>query len=131
LRPFLVPPEKENRWGNLVRNYLAWEPFLDRPNILTVRFEDLVASPEETMRDVYRHIGLDYSSRFLEPFERLHPKRFLWKTAVDWQSGMRKEFDRAKINEWSHALSDEQLELIYSDQDVVRFMNRFGYERET
>jgi hypothetical protein len=67
----------------LAGNYLAWEPHLDRDNVLCIRYEDLLMDPRETMASVYRHLGLEPSERFLEPFARAEPRRFLWRTALD------------------------------------------------
>ena len=119
--------EKQNRWDNLSRNFLAWEPWLDQENILAVRYEDLIRNPEITMDEVYAHLGLDPSRRFLEPFERKFPKRFLWQTAIDWESGIRKDFDQSRIDRWQSELSQAHIEQILANTDVCRFMKRFGY----
>jgi len=123
-----TPEEKSERWSSLVENFRAWEPYLDDPNLLVIRYEDLVRMPEPTMSQVYAHLGLAPSSRFLEPFARHHPYRFLWTTAVDWETGIRKDFDLRRIDSWATLLADHSARLIESDRDVLRFMARFGYE---
>jgi hypothetical protein len=123
-----TPDEKAERWGFLVANYVAWRPFLDAPNVLIVRYEDLVTNPRSAMRSVYTHLGLPYSSRFLEQFPRRLPERFLWRTTIDWQTGIRKDFDPSRISSWRSNLGEEQLGRVYSDATVVEFMRRFGYE---
>jgi hypothetical protein len=119
--------EKQERWADLTGNFLAWEPHLDRDNVLCVRYEDLLMNPRETMATVYRHIGLEPSVRFLEPFVRAEPRRFLWRTAVDWESGIRREFDTSRIETWRSELSEDDLRVIHSEANVSRFMKRFGY----
>lgn len=119
--------EKRERWDDLMRNFVAWEPYLGRDNVLCVRYEDLVTNPVATMAGVYRHIGLDPSVRFLEPFERAKPSRFLWQTAIDWESGIRREFDVTRIDAWQSVLSQDDLRHIGSNAHVNRFMDRFGY----
>lgn len=123
-----TPREKAGRWQDLIGNYQAWKPFLGASNILIVRFEDFVTNPEATMKSVYAHVGLSYSARFLEPFARPFPRRFLWTTAVDWETGIKKAFDPSRILEWKKSLTDDQIRQVQSEPLVVEFMERFGYE---
>lgn len=123
-----APPEdKQMRWDYLIQNYLAWKPHLDNPNLLRVRYEDLVSNGEIVMASVYSHLGLPYSRRFLEPFPRPFPERFLWNTAIDWTTGIRKDFDPGRINSWRASLSPEQVRHVTSDPRIRDFMDRFGY----
>jgi hypothetical protein len=121
------PRLKQTRWECLTGNYLAWKPFLDQRNVLIVRFEDLVARPEATMKAVYAHLGLPYSGRFLEPFARPFPKRFLWNSAIDWETGIKKDFDVRRIDEWREYLTADHLKFVSSTLYVGEFMERFGY----
>ncbi len=121
--------DKAIRWETLIANYRVWKPHLDAPNVLVVRFEDLVASPQVTMTAVYSHLGLPDSTRFLEPFARQFPRRFLWPTAIDLEPGIKKDFDSHRIWDWSQHLSGDQLQQVYSKPLVTEFMERFGYER--
>jgi Sulfotransferase family len=122
-----TPELKAERWDSLVQNYLAWKPFLNENNLLIVRYEDLLTKPIETMYRVYEHLGVPRSLRFLEPFPRHHPVRFLWETAVAWESGVNREFDASRIGSWKSTLTQDQLGLIYSNSVIVEFMDRFGY----
>lgn len=124
-----TPRHKENRWESLSGNYATWKPHLESNNVLVIRYEDLVTNPEPTMKSVYSHLGLLYSTRFLEPFTRLHPRRFLWTTAIDWTTGVKKDFDPARIGNWKSHLTETQLQQIYSSPHIGEFMDRFGYER--
>jgi|GEM_PF-1808956 len=119
--------EKKHRWESLVQNYLAWKPHLTSPNMLILRYEDLIVDPPMTMEAVYNHLGLRRSRRFLMPFQRAYPERFLWATAVDWETGIRKEFDPNRITSWKTKLTADQLNCIHSDEIVLEFMERFDY----
>lgn len=120
--------EKDERWESLARNYIAWKPHLDRPNVLVVRYEDLILDPPATMGRVYSHLGLRRSQRFLMPFPRAHPGRFLWTTAVDWETGIRRDFEPGRISSWKSGLTAEHLGRIRSGGVVLEFMERFGYD---
>jgi hypothetical protein len=119
--------EKRQRWDDFISNFLTWEPYLDRDNVLCVRYEDLLTNPPATMTEVYRHVGLGPSARFLEPFERIAPSRFLWQTAIDWESGIRREFDVTRIDAWRSEVRQVDLQHIERDVRINQFMGRFGY----
>jgi hypothetical protein len=119
--------DKMARWGSLVRNYLTWKPFLDASNVLVVRYEDLVRSPQATMTAVYDHLGLLYSPRFLRAFARPFPQRFLWHTAIDHETGFARDFDTSRMDHWRAHMSAEDLARLHADERVREFMDRFGY----
>jgi hypothetical protein len=119
--------QREERWKNLALNFLAWEPYLAQSNILVVRYEDLVRSPDQVMHQVYEHIGQVYSARFLEPFERKYPKRFLWQTSIDWKTGIRRDFDARRAERWKATLSAADARRLCKSDVIQRFMQRFGY----
>jgi hypothetical protein len=120
--------DKAERWEAFLQNYLAWKPYLDASKLLVTRYEDLVTAPAKTMQDVYAYLDLPSSMRFLEPFPRPFPLRFLWETTVSLESGHGREFDPARIMAWKSSLDDERLGLVYSNSTVLDFMSRFGYE---
>ncbi len=119
--------QKRERWNFFLENIRCWEPHLDRPNLLVSRYEDLVTQPMESMARIYRHIGLAPSTRFMELFERLFPKRFLWTTAIDWEKGIAKAFDPMRAIVTDTDLTAEQRAMIYDEPAVCQFMQRFGY----
>jgi hypothetical protein len=81
------------------------------------------------MEAVYSHLHLPYSGRFMEPFRRLFPQRFLWQTAVDWTSGIARDFDASRISAWKSGLTEQQLRAAHSSATIIEFIERFGYER--
>jgi len=119
--------EKEERWGFLKHNIRCWMPHWDRENMLAVRYEDLVRAPAETMDRVYAHLGLAPSRRFLEPFARRDPERFLWETAIDWTTGVGKEPNAARAEVHADELTSGQLARVFDDREIKAFMERFGY----
>jgi hypothetical protein len=120
-------PLKEERWELFRCNLRAWRPHWKRSNLLVSRYEDLVREPVDAMRRIHAHLGLPPSSRFLEPFERRFPSRFLWETAVDWESGIRRDFDPSRAIVSDDDLTDAQRKRIWGDEVVRSFMTEFGY----
>ncbi|WP_422923761.1 sulfotransferase family protein [Singulisphaera sp. PoT] len=122
-----TPEDKQERWENLALNYLAWKPYLSESNMLIVRYEDLIVDPIETMQGVYKHLGLRPSRRFMMPFQRSYPERFLWITAIDWETGVMRDFDATKMTSWRNKLSQEHLDQVHTSEVVREFMDRFHY----
>jgi hypothetical protein len=120
--------EKEERWAFFKSNIRCWESHWDRPNMLAVRYEDLVRAPLETMGRVYAHLGLTPSQRFLEPFARRDPERFLWETAIDWTTGVGKDLNARRAEVHADELTADQLARIFDDPEIAGFMQRFGYD---
>jgi hypothetical protein len=122
--------EKEERWQDFKNNFLAWEKYLDWQNILIIKFEDFILQPKVIMEEVYNHIGLEYDESFLDDFSRKYPQRFLWETVINWNTGMSEQFNplKAKRTNWEENLKQEELNNIYSTPEIIRFMNKFGYE---
>lgn len=117
--------EKRDRWNALVCNWDCWEPHLDTDCIHPVRYEDIVSNPSETLSAAYQHIGVGPSLRFMEPFERWFPSRFLWKTAIDWETGIQTDFDVSRIDRWRKLLTADQLDFVKKDPTARRIMDRF------
>lgn len=119
--------QKLARWRAFKRNITSWRPYWDAPNLLVSRYEDLVRTPEAAMRELYAHCGLEYSDRFMQGFERLFPRRFLWKTAIDWETGVRQAFDPARAEVSDADLGEAERALLADDARVAEFCERFGY----
>jgi hypothetical protein len=80
------------------------------------------------MRSVEVLLGLPYTTRFLGKLKQPFPARFLWQTTIDWETGIRKDFDPSCIVNLRALLNDEQLARVYADATIVESMNRFVYE---
>jgi Sulfotransferase family len=126
--PDVAEATRRERWETLSQNYSTWKPRLGAPNILCVKYEDLVESPEATMRAVYKHVGLPYTSRFMDQFCRPYPERFHWNTNLDRNTGARRDFDPKRTSYWRNDLRPDQVARATSNPLIVDFMDRFGYE---
>jgi len=120
--------EMRTRWENLKSNFHVWESRLARRNVHIVKYEDLVCRPVDAMNSVYKHLDVTFCDRFLQPFVRPFPSRFLWKTNVDWETGIQNDFDQGRIDVWKRVLTKEHLDVISSDRVIRRIMDLFGYE---
>ena len=118
--------EKDRRWLSYFQNYRYWKPFLDRENLLVVKFESLVSEPDEWLGNVSNHIGVTHSARFREAFSRAFPERFLWKGVTeDADEGVR--FSAGKSDRWKTELTEEEIGRIENNAEIKEIMQRFGY----
>ncbi|MGA2435918.1 MAG: sulfotransferase [Bryobacteraceae bacterium] len=107
------------KWGLLNRAALAVS---GRGNYLRVRYEDLAARPEEQLRRICGHIGLEYEESLLNanPAER------------DSQPHNTRSYERitpARLAVWRTALKPWQVAAV--EAVAGRLMEEFGYERQT
>lgn len=104
-----------NSYYYLCRNCVTLDGYL------VVRYEDLVSSPEATMRRVARHIDIDYSERLLVPTLRGRP----W----GGNSTSEKQFQGISdvaANAWREEIRPFEIHLVNSFARPV--LERFGYD---
>ncbi|KKL06669.1 hypothetical protein LCGC14_2593720, partial [marine sediment metagenome] len=87
---------------------------------LIIRFEDLLAKPEQTMKQVYEFLKVEYDDSFLNRSGKRYDRRFKWNpNAVD-------PFDRTKIDAWRGF--PEKLPRKFFSSLVKKVMKRFDYK---
>ena len=98
-------------------------PYLERPNFLTVRYEDLVCETEETVRQMYDFLGCDFSTRHLryEPQDDPYPDRWSWVP----EAGGR--IDPSHAFKWKDQLDPAVIARVTAM--ASSFMNHHGYDR--
>jgi Sulfotransferase family len=93
-----------------------------RDNYLRIQYENLVARPEEQLRRICSHIGLDYSETMLEPkIAEINPRR---PDPLSFE-----EITSARVSLWQRELEPWQVSAI--ETVAGRHMEEFGYERQT
>jgi hypothetical protein len=123
-----VPTGIVNPWSSCVKTWvestqagLRWR---HSPQYHEVRYEDLVAKPEQTIRDLLEGLGLRYDARVLRYYERSvnegidspHPG-----TAMPVYS--------SAVSRWTVDLTKEGLDAF--DQDACALLVSLGYASET
>jgi hypothetical protein len=93
-----------------------------RHNYLRIHYEKLVTRPEEPLRQICSHVGLDYSESMLEPdVAEIDPRR------PDPRSF--EEITSARTSLWQRELEPWQVSAI--EAVAGRRMEEFGYQRQT
>lgn len=119
--------QKDQRWAAFLANTSFWKNLTAEGDVLVVRFEDLVASPEEQMNRIYEFLGAEESTAFQESFPRFFPERFLWKNVTEKaDSGV--SFVNNKVSLWKEELSVETISRLQKDDRVVELLQRFEYD---
>ena len=109
--------------GEMLENDERIRPHLERPNFLTVRYEDLVCETEETVRRMYEFLGCDFSTRYLRYDRRgdPYPDRWSW---VPEASG---RIDPWHAIKWQEQVSPANIERVTAM--AASFMDHHGYDR--
>lgn len=113
-------------WSNHVKSWTAHPS----PQLLVMRYEDMLESPEIAFRNVARFLGLD------PPADRLaraiENSSFKTLKAVEEERGFAERsphaksfFRKGQSGQWRDELTDAQIRRIISDHRVQ--MQRFGY----
>lgn len=118
---------KDRRRGDELLNLMLENderirPYLERPNFLTVRYEDLVCRTEETVRRMYEFLGCDFSTRYLryDPQVDPHPDRWSWVPEAGGQ------IDPSHAFKWKEQVSPAEIEWVTAT--ASSFMDHHGYD---
>jgi hypothetical protein len=98
-------------------------PYLDRPNFLTLCYEDLVNEPEVTCRQLFGFLGCDFAREvlFYDPAVDPYPNRW------DWVPEAGEQFNPWHARKWLEQMHPDEIERV-SDQ-ASWFIEKYGYER--
>lgn len=121
--------DKARRWRAFFANVSFWEEHLQKENVLTVRYEDLVQEPEKELNSVFSHLGVKDSHAYRETFPRFFPERFLWSPVTD-MADQGVSFASRKCDVWRQELSEETVSSLLENQDLIDVLQRFGYDQE-
>jgi hypothetical protein len=115
------------RGDELLRRMLDMDrrivPYLDRPNFLTIRYEDLVHEPEVTCRRLFAFVGCDFGHEYLlyNPAADPYPRRW------DWVPEAGEQFNPWHARKWREQMRPEEIERI--GDEAGWFSAKYGYEK--
>ena len=109
--------------GEMLENDERIRPYVEHPNFLTIRYEDLVCQPEGTVQRMYEFLGCDFSTRYLpyDPQRDPYPDRWSWVPEAGGPIHPSHAF------KWKDQLSSSEIERVTGI--AVSFIDRHGYER--
>jgi hypothetical protein len=96
-------------------------PYLQRSNFITIRYEDLVNNPKETLKQLYQFLGVDCSTQYLvdNQHEDPYPQRWSWipetsESLNPWHS-----------NKWQEQMNPHDIERVTNLADW--FIEKYQY----
>jgi hypothetical protein len=96
-------------WKSRVSLYLSLESSLKKDQILRVRYEDLIQTPENTLKDICSFLDLGYQPQMIRG------SGFKVPQYQDKQHSLiGKEPDKKRINAWENSLTPRQIEIFES-----------------
>jgi sulfotransferase family protein len=112
-------------WARGIRRGLEAE--LRHPeNVLSLRYEDLVAEPEARVQEVCDHLGLGYNSDMLE-IERSDPAKIVEDQAA-WFAQLSTGITTAGVGKWKTQMPDGDRRIV--EAVAGRELRELGYEVE-
>lgn len=109
--------------SRMLENDERIRPYLERANFFTLRYEDLVCRPEDTMDRMYGFLGCDRSAPYqpYDPRDDRYPDRWSW---VPEASG---PIDRSHAFKWKEQLDSSEIDRVTAM--ASSFMAHHGYDR--
>lgn len=111
-------------WLRSIGAVNAWRPRLAADQLLDVRFEDLVASPRETLARIAEFTGLDGSEAALEEMLGYHGRKEV--RSDRYHANLSREPDPTRIAAWRDGLAPG--EIAFVESVTAAGMRQFGYE---
>jgi hypothetical protein len=96
-------------WKSRVSHYLSAESSLKNDQMLRVRYEDLIRSPETTLRDICSFLDIEYQPQMIRGSGFKVPRYQDKQHAL-----IGKEPDKKRINAWEKTLTPRQIEIFES-----------------
>jgi hypothetical protein len=90
-------------------------------NVLSIRYEDLVADSAETIRQVCDFVGEDFDPRMLE-----YQKHTTVRQHLAWQGGAQ-AIHASSVRKWERPEHAARIEEFMNDREAVELSRRLGY----
>ncbi len=104
-------------------------PYLDKPNFITLRYEDLVHKPETTCQRIFAFLGcgrtsmVGFSQEHLQDYAANDPYPSRW----EWVPEASQPFDPWHAVKWQEQMTRREIELVTGRAGW--FIERYDYER--
>ncbi len=97
-------------------------PYLERPNFLTIRYEDLVIDPINTCQQLYQFLGVDFSVDYLDYSSETDPYPERW----NWIPQSKDNFNINHTIKWKEQMDEHEIEKI--NKQANWFIKKYKYE---
>lgn len=97
-------------------------PYLNQPNFMTIRYEDLVINPADTCKKLYEFLGVDFSEMYLTYDPNTDPYPDRW----NWIPESKNTFNVYHTVKWKQQMEKHDIERI--NKLAHWFVEKYGYE---
>lgn len=120
-----VHPEIPNQYWVPVERYIqdvsAGLLYREHPQVLTLRYEDIVVSPQDQIRQICEFVGEEPVSEILHWAEHATVKK-----NRAWFGGLEDMHTRS-LMKWSALEHDQRVAEVMADQRIIALMEKCGY----
>jgi len=132
--PIAIANSHKNRWFNdrdpeyfllnvtsVIKTYFfAYQKYFDDKNMITVKYEDIIERPVESLSRLCDHLGLSYDSSMLDDIDSF----MFTEEGIEHHKDLTKDIQKKNLNKYRIQLSENQIDdLSYLLRDVIDFFN--------
>jgi hypothetical protein len=111
-------------WQRAIETVDGWRPRLAADQLLEVRFEDLVAAPEEALAGIVTFAGLAADENAVARMLRYHERKEV--RSERYHANVARPPDPTRVSGWTDVL--ETAEIAFVEDATRPLMRRYGYE---
>ncbi|GAB4366772.1 MAG: hypothetical protein Kow00121_04440 [Elainellaceae cyanobacterium] len=98
-------------------------PYLQKPNFITIRYEDLVYEPVKTCQKLYQFLGCEWSEEYLTYNPQTDPYPQRW----DWIPEASEQFNPRHVTKWKEQMEPDQIAKVNQLADWFIKKYQYGY----
>lgn len=114
-----------NEWNNNLVKVDDFFSNFSEVNCKTVRYEDLIASPEVVLHDVFLWLGLDYETSVLNFFHQNISMKLEPEKTMEWKAKTREPIDANNSGNFKSILTKDEIERF--NITAKKSLIRYGY----
>lgn len=114
--------EIASEWNKNINNI---EQFINTKLSITIKYEDLISTPKETLSDVCNFLGVDFEERMLSYHKTDNNNEP--KSTIEWKKKTLEKVDSSNKGKYSQILSNKEIEIF--NQIAAKNLAKFQYPK--
>lgn len=99
-------------WNDYARDFFDAQTHYSEKNFFSLKFEDLIQTPEKELRKLCRFLEIDFEAEMLNPPKTIPDLVPAWE--MDWKGNVVKHFDNNAVGRWKSTTNSFQKKLMNS-----------------
>jgi hypothetical protein len=124
-----LPDKIDNIATHWVKNIIFIQKFLatlKRVQHITVRYEDLILSPRQTLANVTEFLQLEFSESMLDYARRNRDEKLEPEETMRWKPKLNGELDKTNIGKFKSSLTEQ--EVVIFESNCGELLQYYGYK---